>query len=106
MPLAVVANSRSPLFPDVPTLKEARGEHYPATWFGLFTPAGCRGRSSSEIARDVDRIMAEPSFPRGASASSAASSPRWSATDEFARFIAAERKFAAQIVKESGEQPK
>ena len=40
-PLAVVANSRSPLFPDVPMLKEVRpGEEFPTTWFGLFTQAG------------------------------------------------------------------
>ena len=37
-PLAVVANSRSPLFPDVPTLGEVRpGADFPTTWFGLFT---------------------------------------------------------------------
>jgi len=105
VPLAVVANSRSPLFPDVPTLKEARGEHYPATWFGLFTPAGVPRPIVDKIAKDVDRIMAEPSFrqriyiERGVE-------PALERTDEFARFIAAERKFAAQIVKESGEQPK
>src|SRR5437868_4394588 len=40
VPLAVVANGRSPVFPDVPTLKAPRGEHYPPTWLGLFTPAG------------------------------------------------------------------
>jgi tripartite-type tricarboxylate transporter receptor subunit TctC len=105
VPLAVVANSRSPLFPDVPTLKEARGEHYPATWFGLFTPTGVPRPIVDKIAADVDRIMAEPGFrqriyiERGVE-------PALERTDEFARFIAAERKFAAQIVKESGEQPK
>ena len=39
--LAVMSNTRSPLFPEIPTLAEVRGgEHYPPTWFGLFTPAG------------------------------------------------------------------
>jgi tripartite-type tricarboxylate transporter receptor subunit TctC len=105
VPLAVVANSRSPLFPDVPTLKEARGEHYPPTWFGLFTQTGVPRPIVDKIAHDVDRIMAEPSFrqriyiERGVE-------PALERTDEFARFIADERKFAARIVKESGEQPK
>ncbi|AMN40380.1 extra-cytoplasmic solute receptor [Rhodoplanes sp. Z2-YC6860] len=105
IPLAVVANSRSPLFPDVPTLKEARGEHYPPTWFGLFTQTGVPRPIVDKIARDVDRIMAEPGFrqriyiERGVE-------PALERTDEFTRFIAEERKFAARIVKESGEQPK
>jgi tripartite-type tricarboxylate transporter receptor subunit TctC len=38
--IALSANARSPLFPDMPTLKEATGENYPVTWFGLFAPAG------------------------------------------------------------------
>jgi tripartite-type tricarboxylate transporter receptor subunit TctC len=104
-PLAVVANSRSPLFPDVPTLKEARGEHYPPTWFGLFTQAGVPRPIVDKIARDADRIMAQPAFrqriyiERGVE-------PALERTDEFARFIADERKFAQQIVKASGEEPK
>jgi len=104
-PLAVVANSRSPLFPDVPTLKEARGEHYPPTWFGLFTQAGVPRPIVDKIARDADRIMAQPAFrqriyiDRGVE-------PALERTDEFARFIADERKFAQQIVKASGDEPK
>jgi tripartite-type tricarboxylate transporter receptor subunit TctC len=104
-PLAVVANGRSPLFPDVPTLKEARGEHYPPTWFGLFTQTNVPRPIVDKIARDVDRIMAEPGFrqriyiERGVE-------PAMERTDAFARFIADERKLAAQIVKESGEPPK
>ena len=105
VPLAVVANDRSPLFPDVPTLKEVRGEHYPPTWFGLFTQAAVPRPIVDKIARDVDRIMAEPNFrqriyiERGVE-------PAPERTDEFARFIAEERKLAERIVKESGEPPK
>jgi len=104
-PLAVVANSRSPLFPDVPTLKEARGEHYPPTWFGLFTQAGVPRPIVDKIARDAGLIMAQPHFrqriyiDRGVE-------PALERTDEFARFIAEERKLAQRIVQESGEQPK
>jgi tripartite-type tricarboxylate transporter receptor subunit TctC len=104
-PLAVVANARSPLFPEVPTLKEARGEHYPATWFGLFTQAAVPRPIVDKIAHDADRIMAQPNFrqriyiDRGVE-------PALERIDEFARFIAEERKLAQRIVKESGEQPK
>src|SRR5262245_28747693 len=96
-PLAVVGNSRSPLFPDVPTLKEVRGEHYPPTWFGLFTQAGVPRPIVDKIARDADRIMAEPGF-RQRTYIERGVEPALERTDEFARFIAAERKFAAQIV--------
>jgi tripartite-type tricarboxylate transporter receptor subunit TctC len=104
-PLAVVANERSPLFPDVPTLKEARGEQYPPTWFGLFTQAGVPRPIVDKIARDAGQIMAQPHFrqriyiERGVE-------PALERTDEFARFIAEERKLAQRIVQESGEQPK
>src|SRR5260221_702740 len=99
VPLAVVANSRSPLFPDVPTLKEARGEQYPPTWFGLFTQGSVPRPIVDKIARDADRIMAQPHFrqriyiERGVE-------PALERTDEFARFIAEERKLAQQIVQE------
>ena len=49
--LALNSTERSPLFPDVPTLKEATGEDYPPPWFGLFAPAGtpCRSSKSSTL---------------------------------------------------------
>src|SRR5262249_7972214 len=60
--LAVVAKARSPLFPEVPTLREVRGEDFPSTWFGLFVPAGVPRPVAEKLARDVDRIMADPAF--------------------------------------------
>lgn len=105
VPLAVVANSRSPLFPDVPTLKEARGENYPPTWFGLFTQAGVPRPIVDKIARDADRIMAQPVFRQRVYIDRGVE-PALERTDEYARFIAEERKLAQKIVKDSGEQPK
>ena len=40
----------------------APGEEFPTTWFGLFTQAGVPRPIVEKIARDVDRIMAEPAF--------------------------------------------
>jgi tripartite-type tricarboxylate transporter receptor subunit TctC len=103
--LAVTSKARSPLFPDAPTLKEALGEEYPSTWFGLFAPAGVPRPIVDKIARDADRIMAEPAFRKRIYIDRAVE-PAMERLDEFARFVAAERKFAEQIVKESGEQPR
>ena len=103
--LAVTSKTRSPLFPDAPTLKESLGEEYPSTWFGLFAPAGVPRPIVEKIARDADRVMAEPAF-RKRIYTDRAVEPAPERLDDFARFIAAERRLAAQIVKESGEQPK
>jgi tripartite-type tricarboxylate transporter receptor subunit TctC len=105
-PLAVVAKSRSPLFPDVPTLEQARpGADFPTTWFGLFTQSGVPRPIVEKIARDADRIMAEPAF-RKRMYTERAVEPALERVDEFARFIRDERKLAQQIVKESGLEPK
>ena len=105
-PLAVVANSRSPLFPDVPTLAEARpGAEFPTTWFGLFTQAGVPRPVVEKISVDVDRIMAEPAF-RKRMYTERAVEPAPERLDAFARFIRDERKLAQEIVRESGLEPK
>jgi tripartite-type tricarboxylate transporter receptor subunit TctC len=104
--LAVNARSRSPLFPDVPTLAEARnGEDYPPTWFGLFTQSGVPRPIVEKIASEVGRVITEPGF-RKRMFTDRAVEPATERLDEFARFIRAERKFAEQIVKESGQEPK
>ena len=102
-PLAVVANSRSPLFPDVPTLERGAPRR------GLSDRRGsacsrrpaCRGRSSRR-----SRATPTASWPSRRSASactpSARVEPAPERLDEFARFIREERKLAQQIVKESG----
>jgi tripartite-type tricarboxylate transporter receptor subunit TctC len=104
-PLAMVAKSRSPLFPDVPTLKEVRGEDFPTTWFGLFTQSGVPRAIVEKIAQDADRIMADPAF-RKRMYTERAVEPAAERLDAFARFIREERKLAQQMVKESGQEPK
>ena len=104
-PLVVVANTRSPLFPDVPTLKETRGEDFPATWFGLFTPTGVPRPIVEKIARDADRIMADPAYRRRMYTDRGVE-PAPERLEVFADFIRKERKLAEQIVRDSGEPPK
>src|SRR5262249_38125024 len=57
-PLVVTSKTRSPLFPDIPTLAEVRGgENYPATWFGLFAPADTPKPIIARLAHEVARIV-------------------------------------------------
>jgi tripartite-type tricarboxylate transporter receptor subunit TctC len=60
--LAVNSNSRSPLFPDVPMLKEATGENYPQSWFGLFAPAGTPKPIIAKLHKEVVAITNDPVF--------------------------------------------
>ena len=104
--LAVNSKARSPLFPDVPTLAEARpGEDYPTTWFGLFSPAGVPRPILARIAGDVTRIISEPGF-RQRMFIERAVEPATETLDDFARFIRGQRKVAERIVQESGQEPK
>jgi tripartite-type tricarboxylate transporter receptor subunit TctC len=105
-PLAVVANARSPLFPDVPTLNEARpGAAFRTTWFGLFTQSGVPRPIVEKVAHDADRIMAQPDF-RKRIYTDRGVEPAMERLDDFARFVADERKIAETTFKESGLQPR
>jgi tripartite-type tricarboxylate transporter receptor subunit TctC len=104
--LAVNARSRSPLFPDMPTLDEVRGgNNYPPSWFGLFTQSGVPRPIVEKIAADVKRIIAAPAFRQRIYVERGVE-PATETLDDFARFIRVERKVAERIVRESGEQPK
>ena len=61
--LVVTGKTRSPLFPTIPTLAEVRsGENYPATWFGLFAPAGTPKPIVLKLASEVTRIVDDRDF--------------------------------------------
>ena len=102
--LAVNSNSRSPLFPAVPMLKEATGENYPQSWFGLFAPAGTPKPIIAKLYKEVAAITSDPGFMQKMyierAVERAVDTP-----EAFARFIREDRATAARIVKESGVQP-
>jgi tripartite-type tricarboxylate transporter receptor subunit TctC len=104
-PLAVVSDSRSPLFPNVPTLKQVWGSDFPSTWFGLFTQAGVPRPIVEKIAADVGRITSDAAFQKRMYTDRGVE-PGGQRLDDFVRFIADQRKIAAAIVKESGWVPK
>ncbi|HKA73120.1 MAG TPA: tripartite tricarboxylate transporter substrate binding protein [Xanthobacteraceae bacterium] len=103
--LAVTSKTRSPLFPDIPTLMEARGEDYPLSWFGLFAPAATPPPIAAKIAADVQRIVGDRAF-RQRMFIDRAVEPAGISLEEFARFIRDDRRNAERLVRESGLQPK
>jgi tripartite-type tricarboxylate transporter receptor subunit TctC len=102
--LALNSPSRSPLFPDIPTLLEATGENYPPPWFGLFAPAGTPAAIVDKVHAEVTRITGDPGF-RQRNFIDRAVEPAVGPRAEFARFIAENRAFAARVAKEAGIQP-
>jgi tripartite-type tricarboxylate transporter receptor subunit TctC len=103
--LAINSKSRSPLFPDIPTLVEAHGgAEYPSTWFGLFAPAGTPKPIIAKLAGEVGRILDDRDFRRRMFTERAVE-PSPLRLEDFARFIREERKVAERIVKESGHTP-
>jgi tripartite-type tricarboxylate transporter receptor subunit TctC len=103
--LALNSTVRSPLFPNIPTLKEATGEDYPPPWFGLFAPAGTPVPVIDKLNAEVVRLSNDPAW-RQKNFIERAVEPSAGPRAEFARFIAENRTFAARIAKESGLEPK
>jgi tripartite-type tricarboxylate transporter receptor subunit TctC len=102
--LAVNSNVRSPLFPAVPTLKEATGENYPQSWFGLFAPAGTPKLIIAKVHKEVVAITSDPGFKQKMYIERAVENAV-DAPENFARFILADREIARRIAKESGAEP-
>jgi tripartite-type tricarboxylate transporter receptor subunit TctC len=103
--LAVNANTRSPLFPEVPTITEATGEELPPSWFGMFAPAGFPKPIIARLSAEIGRITGDPDFRRRAYYERAVE-PAANTPEEFARFIREDRRIAGRIWKESGQQPR
>jgi tripartite-type tricarboxylate transporter receptor subunit TctC len=103
---AIALNSvaRSPLFPEIPTLKEATGEDYPPPWFGLFAPAGTPKPIIDKVQAEVAQIAGDTAW-RQKYFIERAVEPAVGPTEEFVKFIAENRAIAARIAKESGTKP-
>lgn len=103
--LAINGTTRSPLFPDIPTLKEATGEDYPPPWFGLFAPAGTPLSIVNRLHDEVVKIGSEPEWQKRNFIERAVE-PALGPRDEFIKFIADNRAFAARVAKDANIEPK
>jgi tripartite-type tricarboxylate transporter receptor subunit TctC len=100
--LAVDTDKRSPLLPDVPTLREI-GYTGPLTqaYFGLVAPAGTPKAIIAKLRKIVVAIASDPAFAEK-NMLNLGLIPILDTPDEFARYLADNRVTAARIVKESG----
>ena len=100
--LAVTSGERSVALPDVPTVAEATGlkGFEASSWFGLFAPAGTPGDIVNRIQQETAKALATPALKERLVAQGAI--PGGMSPADFGRFIAAETKKWAAVVKASG----
>jgi len=100
--LAIAAQKRSPLHPEVPTLSEAGfTEISLRSWFGILAPKGTPSDIIEKISKDVTQVMTDPEFDSvrvtGRGFSLVASTP-----SQFAAMILEDHKQKGQIIKAAG----
>jgi tripartite-type tricarboxylate transporter receptor subunit TctC len=62
-PIAIYANERSPLVPDVPTAKElGHPEMLIENWYGVFVPAGTPGSVKASLEKMILEVVALPAI--------------------------------------------
>jgi len=100
--LAVTSAQRSAALPDLPTIAEAGPVpgFDASSWFGLFAPAGTPTDIVNRIQQETAKAFQSPAFKDRLLSQGAI--PGGQPPAEFAKFIAAETKKWAQVVKASG----
>ncbi len=103
--LVVDGERRSPLFPDVPTLRDV-GYRGPLTrsYFALYAPMGTAPAFIAKIAADVRQIAGAQAF-RDKHLIARGLEPVLDSPEEFAQFLRRDRAEARRVVKDAGLQP-
>ena len=103
--IAVDSLTRSPLLPNVPTLKEHKLEHTRIKpWYGFFAPTGTPPAIIERIRSEIVAIYGEPAM-REAALINAGLEPIFDRPEEFARFLAQEWDRTARQMQRIGAVP-
>ena len=96
---------RSPLFPDIPMLRET-GYRSPLTrsYFGLYAPMGMPPAFIAKIANDIRSVASEAAF-RDKNLIARGLEPVFNTPEEFAQFLRQDRIEAQRVVKDAGLLP-
>ena len=102
--LAVTSSQRSLAMPELPTVEEAGGPALKgfeaSSWFGLLAPAGTSMDVVNRVQQEVAKALNTPAIKEKLLVQGA--TPGGNSPEEFAKFIDAEHKKWAQVVKASG----
>lgn len=103
--LAVDSGTRSPLYPDTPTLAElGYGDKLTRNYFGLVAPAGTPPAIIDRLYNQIVAIISEPSF-RQQHLIERGLEPIANTPAEFTQFLREDRIAFEQIAREAGLQP-
>jgi tripartite-type tricarboxylate transporter receptor subunit TctC len=99
--LAVAADKRAPGFPDLPTSVEAGVPSYQvATWYGLWAPKGTPKEVVAAMQAEMKKAFATEEIKAAWNGLGTNVPNLWG--DDFGKFVAAETKRWAEVVKSSG----
>lgn len=99
--IAVASERRAPGFPDVPTAKEGGVPTYQvATWYGLFAPKGTPKEAVDRMAAEVKKALNSDELKATWTGLGTETPDLWG--EAFGRFVGAEVKRWAEVVKNSG----
>jgi tripartite-type tricarboxylate transporter receptor subunit TctC len=103
--LVLDSERRSPLFPDIPTLREV-GYRGPLTrsYFALYAPMGTPASFLAKIATDIRQIAGEGPF-REKHLIARGLEPVFDTPQEFGQYLEQDRAEAKRVVKDAGLQP-
>ena len=101
--LALLSEARSPLFPDLPTMREAGLDVVSAAWFGLSAPAATPAPILARLTRETQGVLAEPET-RARLEELGGAPPPWSPA-EYSAFIQSELEKLGALARAAGIKP-
>jgi tripartite-type tricarboxylate transporter receptor subunit TctC len=99
--IAVAASQRAPGFADIPTAREGGVPGYEvATWYGIWAPKGTPREAISAMQAEMRKALTSDELKATWTGLGTETPDLWG--DEFGRFVSAEIKRWAEVVKSSG----
>ncbi len=103
-PLAITAEKRSPLAPDVPTMQEGGLKTFKyASWYGIWVPKGTPADRVARLSALVTQASAE--LGRNGAYSAIGIDALSEGSEQFKKFIAADVAQGSELLKNSGFKP-
>ena len=103
--LAVDSDTRSPLFPEVPTLNELGFPNLAPVYFGFVAPSGAPRPVIAKLHEDITRIGNDLAF-RHKRLIDIGIQPIFDTPEQFGRYLKEQRINSARLIAESGFQPR
>src|SRR6476661_4566714 len=103
--IAVDSEARSPLFPDVPTLKELGFPNLAPVYFGFVAPTGTPKDMIKKLHEEITAVGNDPAF-RQKRLIDIGIVPVFDSPEQFAVYLKQQRASGEKLIKESGYQPR